>query len=212
LSESGLGALAGVLLGGRVADRLLAGGHVRARPVVAAACYIAAAVFFAAPLVTTSVAVALVPALLGSAALSAPNAPLDAARLDIMPPGLWGRAESVRTVLRASAVAAAPLLFGWLADRLGGGADGVRWTFLIMLVPLACSGARPPARGAQRSPRHGDGHGSGGSRRGPRQVGMSRRADRSAVAPVRRREARKGNVRHLRFPPHQPSDRSHRSR
>jgi MFS family permease len=140
LSESGLGALAGVLLGGRVADRLLAGGHVRARPVVAAACYIAAAVFFAAPLVTTSVAVALVPALLGSAALSAPNAPLDAARLDIMPPGLWGRAESVRTVLRASAVAAAPLLFGWLADRLGGGADGVRWTFLIMLVPLACSG------------------------------------------------------------------------
>jgi hypothetical protein len=93
-----------------------------------------------APLVTTSVAVALVPALLGSAALSAPNAPLDAARLDIMPAGLWGRAESVRTVLRASAVAAAPLLFGWLADRLGGGADGVRWTFLIMLVPLACSG------------------------------------------------------------------------
>ena len=83
--------------------------------------------------------VAFAPALFGAAALSAPNAPLDAARLDIMPAGLWGRAESIRGVLRALAIAAAPLLFGWPADRLGGGANGIRGAFLIMLVPLACS-------------------------------------------------------------------------
>jgi MFS family permease len=105
---------------------------------VPAACCVAAATFFVAPLVTTPVLVAFVPALFGAAALSAPNAPLDAARLDIMPPGLWGRAESIRGVLRALAIAAAPLLFGWTADQLGGG-DGIRGAFLIMLAPLACS-------------------------------------------------------------------------
>jgi predicted MFS family arabinose efflux permease len=136
----GIGALAGVVLGGRIADRLLAGEHLAARVVVAAVCYVVAAILFVPSLLTASVAVALAPALAGAAALSAPNAPLDAARLDIMPAGLWGRAESIRGVLRAVAVAAAPLLFGWTADRLGGGADGIRWTFLIMLVPLASSG------------------------------------------------------------------------
>jgi predicted MFS family arabinose efflux permease len=136
----GIGAIAGVILGGRIADRLLAANHLQARIVLPAACYVAAAIFFLVPLLTTSLLVALVPAVLGAAALSAPNAPLDAARLDIMPAGLWGRAESVRSVLRALAVAAAPLLFGWTADRLGGASDGVRSTFLIALVPLACSG------------------------------------------------------------------------
>ena len=48
----------------------------------------------------------------GAALLSAANPPLDAARLDIMPAGLWGRAESVRTFVRSLAQALAPLLFG----------------------------------------------------------------------------------------------------
>jgi hypothetical protein len=86
--------------------------------------------------------------------LSAPNPPLDAARLDIMPAQLWGRAEGVRTFIRQSAQAGAPLLFGVLADVLGGGggafgsggrisaasASGLRWAFLIMLAPLALNG------------------------------------------------------------------------
>ena len=56
----------------------------------------------------------------GAAVLSAANPPLDAARLDIMPPGLWGRAESVRTVLRTlgQGIAAAP--FGGVADLVAG--------------------------------------------------------------------------------------------
>jgi predicted MFS family arabinose efflux permease len=91
----GVGALAGVVLGGRIADRLLAAEHLGARVVVAAVCYVAAAILFVPALLTASVGIALVPALTGAAALSAPNAPLDAARLDIMPAGLWGRAESI---------------------------------------------------------------------------------------------------------------------
>jgi hypothetical protein len=90
---------------------------------------------------------------LGAAALAAPNPPLDAARLDVMPAGLWGRAAGVRTLLRQSAQAAAPLLFGVLADALGATsgatsqqhvtpatAHALRDAFLIMLVPLAVTG------------------------------------------------------------------------
>ena len=53
--------------------------------------------------------------------LGAQNPPLDAARLDIMPPLLWGRAEAVRTMLRSLAMALAPLLFGAVSDHVFGG-------------------------------------------------------------------------------------------
>ena len=56
----------------------------------------------------------------GAALISAANPPLDAARLDIMPSGLWGRAESTRTFLRSLAQALAPLLFGAVADLVAG--------------------------------------------------------------------------------------------
>jgi sugar phosphate permease len=68
---------------------------------------------------------------------------LEAARLDIVPAGLWGRAEGVRTVLRLVGEAAAPLLFGIVADDFGGRAGtgiGLRNAFLIMLIPLALNG------------------------------------------------------------------------
>jgi len=62
-----------------------------------------------------------------------------------MHPRLWGRAESVRTLLKAIAEASAPLLFGFVADALGHGGShdrhGVTLAFLIMLVPLALAGA-----------------------------------------------------------------------
>ena len=74
--------------------------------------------------------------------LSAQTAPLDAARLDIMPPELWGRAESIRTVIRSFAQALAPLLFGVISDHVfGGGRSGLQQTFLLMLLPLAASAA-----------------------------------------------------------------------
>jgi hypothetical protein len=72
--------------------------------------------------------------------LSAQNPPIDAARLDIMPPRLWGRAEGVRTFLRTAAQALAPLIFGAVSDLLGGGRMGLQYTFILMLAPLSASG------------------------------------------------------------------------
>jgi MFS family permease len=68
------------------------------------------------------------------------NPPIDAARLDIVPPLLWGRAEGIRTVARSGAQAVAPLLFGYLAGHVFGGEHALRDTFGVMLVPLAASG------------------------------------------------------------------------
>ncbi len=139
----GLGSLAGVLLGGRIADRLMKRGRVDARIVVGTAAYVAAALILAPALASGNLIVAAPLFVLGGVGLSAANPPLDAARLDIVPPRLWGRAESVRTVLRQVAQAGAPVVFGVVADALGGRAShgtGLEYAFLIMLVPLGLSG------------------------------------------------------------------------
>ena len=97
------------------------------------------ALFF--PAVFTHRALSALPYLVFAAlAVSAQNPPLDAARLDIMPPLLWGRAEAVRTMLRSLAMALAPLLFGAVSDHVfGGGRSGLQWTFIIMILPLGAS-------------------------------------------------------------------------
>jgi MFS family permease len=143
----GVGALFGVLAGGRLADRLARRGREDARIVVPAAGYALGALVLLPGFLTTSLPLALLSFVGGGILLSVPNAPLDAARLDIIPASLWGRAESVRTVLRQSAQAGAPLLFGVVAEALGGaggehvGGPGLRYAFLIMLVSLVASAA-----------------------------------------------------------------------
>ena len=151
LAVTGLGALGGVLIAGRLADRMLAGGRLDARILVGAVAYVAAAVVILPALLLTSALLAAPLLLLGAAALGAPNPPVDAARLDVMPAGLWGRAEGVRTVAQG----ASPLVFGVLADALGSSGlqtsgqgsaaratdpTGLQGAFLIMLVPLALNG------------------------------------------------------------------------
>ncbi|HEX5474443.1 MAG TPA: MFS transporter [Vicinamibacterales bacterium] len=134
----GAGALGGVLVTGALADRLLDRGHLRARVVVAVVAYGACAVLFLLALLTRSLWVGL-PLLAGAAAaLGGISPPLDAARLDIMHPGLWGRAEAVRTFLRKSGEALAPLTFGYLAEHAfgGRGASSLHDTFLAMSVAL----------------------------------------------------------------------------
>src|SRR5215472_5366121 len=136
----GIGSLGGVLAGGWLGDVLLKRGVLNARvwtPAVAAA---ATAVLFVPALVTHG-AVTAVPYLVAAAFfLGVQNPPLDAARLDIMPPLLWGRAEAVRTMLRSLAMALAPLLFGAVSDHVfGGGRSGLQWTFIIMILPLGAS-------------------------------------------------------------------------
>jgi MFS family permease len=136
----GVGSLAGVLTGGWLGDYLLKRGLLNGRvwtPAVAAAF---TAVLFV-PAIFTRDAVTAVPYLvLAAFFLGAQNPPLDAARLDIMPPLLWGRAEAVRTLLRSLAMALAPLLFGAVSDHVfGGGRSGLQWTFVVMILPLGAS-------------------------------------------------------------------------
>jgi hypothetical protein len=131
-----------------------------ARLVVGGAGFLAASVLFVPALLTSSLLLAL-PLLVAAAfALSSPNPPIDAARLDVVPSRMWGRAESIRTTVRTVLEAFAPLTFGLLAAALGGGMSGgfssgvdqarstvshastrgLEYTFLIMLVTLAASG------------------------------------------------------------------------
>ena len=145
----GIGALAGVYLGGRTADRLLSRGRINARVVVPMVALLTITVFLAPGIVTTSLFVALPLLTVGAGLLGAANPPLDAARLDIIHPALWGRAEGVRTLLRTLGEAAAPALFGLTSDTLfGGGGHGLEYTFLVFLIMpiiaglLACAALR----------------------------------------------------------------------
>lgn len=138
----GLGAVAGVLVGGRLADRMLRRGRLDSRVLVASCAFVGAAAVASVPFAGAwPLPVAMPLFVLATGVLTAGNPPLDAARLDVMPPELWGRAEAVRTVLRSLAVTAAPLLFGLLASTIGNGSGEVlRLSFLVMLAPLAAAG------------------------------------------------------------------------
>jgi len=136
----GIGAVGGVLAGGAVGDRLLRRGRLNGRLYAAIGAATLTPVLFGPALFTRSAGGALPYLIAAVFVLSAQNPPLDAARLDIVPPLLWGRAEAVRTLLRSAAQALAPLLFGAVSDYIfGGGRAGLQWTFAVMLVPLAAS-------------------------------------------------------------------------
>ncbi|MDQ6816269.1 MAG: MFS transporter [Actinomycetota bacterium] len=152
------GAMIGTLVSGRLTDVLLARGFLEARVWVPALCYLAAAVVLVPGILGSHLTPAIWFDVAGAALLSAANPPLDAARLDIMPAGLWGRAESTRTFLRSLAQALAPLLFGGVADLVAGfapqqapvgthpgdilpaTATGLKVSFLVWLVALAAAG------------------------------------------------------------------------
>lgn len=152
------GALVGLVVIGRSGDMLLRRGRIDGRILVGVVGYCAAAVLlvpaFVAPWLLVSVPLFVVAA----ACIAAPNPSMDAARLDVVPPPLWGRAEGVRTLVRQAFQALAPFLFGSVSELLSGGrapaagidgkyapvthaqAEGLRLTFLVMLVPLLVSG------------------------------------------------------------------------
>ncbi len=152
------GAMIGTLAGGRLTDVLVHQGSLKARIWVPAACYLGAAALLVPGFFATHLTPAVWFDVAGAALLSAANPPLDAARLDIMPAGLWGRAESTRTVLRSLAQALAPLVFGGLADLIAGiapeqaplgthpgvispgEARGLEISFLLLLGTLAAAG------------------------------------------------------------------------
>jgi hypothetical protein len=153
-----VGAMIGTLLSGRITDLMVRSGLLEARVWVPAICYVGAAALLVPGLIGRHLTPALWFDVAGAALLSAANPPLDAARLDIMPSGLWGRAESVRTVLRSLVQALAPLLFGGLSQLVAGifpaqtpvgthagivspsAARGLEITFLILLSTLVAAG------------------------------------------------------------------------
>jgi len=136
----GAGGVLGVLGGGALGDLLLGRGYLTGRILVAAVAATAAVGLFVPAIFTRSAASALPYITLAALALSAQNPPLDAARLDIMVPLLWGRAEGVRTFLRTFAQAVAPVAFGGISDYVfGGGRSALQWTFALMLLPLGAS-------------------------------------------------------------------------
>ena len=149
----GMGALAGVLSTGRLSDRLIRLGRLDARIIVAVGCFFfAAATLLPAALMPTVLA-ALPLFLFASAGLAGVNPPMDAARLDVLHPRLWGRGEALRTLVRSSCEAAAPVLFGVFGDRLagrtlhiagvtlgGGPGGGMQLTFLVMLASVLGAG------------------------------------------------------------------------
>ena len=136
----GAGAIGGVLFGGALGDYLLQRRILNGRILVSVVAAGAAVVLFVPAIFTRSPLTAVLYLIFAAMAISAQNPPLDAARLDIMVPLLWGRAEGVRTALRTGAQALAPLLFGAVSDYVfGGGRFGLQWTFVLMLLPLAAS-------------------------------------------------------------------------
>ena len=154
-----VGSLVGTLVSGPISDALTRRGYFEARVIVPAITNLAAAGLLVPGLLSSHLGSGLWFYVVGAAFISAANPPLDAARLDIMPSGLWGRAESIRTFLRSLAQALAPLIFGAVADLIAGfvpeqapigthahtivsasTGTGLQICFLIMLVTLAGAG------------------------------------------------------------------------
>jgi predicted MFS family arabinose efflux permease len=149
----GTGALAGVLSGGRIADRLRARGRLCARIEVPGVAVPLSGLLFIPALITTTLWLAILLLIVAALFLGMSNPPLDAARLDIMRPELWGRAEAVRSVLRSSADALAPVLFGVISESVFVGSSALEYTFLLMLVTMFAAGAVVLTIGRRTFPR-----------------------------------------------------------
>src|SRR5438270_1299442 len=120
-----VGAVAGAVLSGRTTDSLIRKGRVNARIVVGSLAYLGTAVFFVPGALIHVLAVSMPIFFLAAFCVGAANPPVDAARLDIVPSALWGRAEAVRTALRQVLQGAAPVIFGLVSEAFGGGGAGL---------------------------------------------------------------------------------------
>ena len=156
LVAAGAGGIAGTLYSGRLADNLIRKGRADARLLVAGVAFVAGAIAFLPGLLSGNILVSLPFFAIAAGFVAAPDPPLDAARLDVVPSGLWGRAEAVRTFARNILQSFAPLLFGYVSAVFGGPAAGaaastnrrleaiagrgLEYTFIVMLVPLLAAG------------------------------------------------------------------------
>jgi predicted MFS family arabinose efflux permease len=137
----GIGTLAGTVCGGRLSEHLLRKGKADARIVVAAVALALAVPILGFGIWTSNAIIGIGLLTIGAGVLSAAVAPIDAARLDIVHSRMWGRGEAGRMALRSTFEGGAPLLFGAMSGWLGGGQNGLMWTFLIMLLPMLVASA-----------------------------------------------------------------------
>jgi MFS family permease len=176
------GAAIGTVAGGHASDRMLERGNLGARVWFPGACYIAAAGVLIPAIVGSRLSTAVWFTIGGAGLIEAANPAIQAARLDVMPSGLWGRASSALTFVRSLTQAAAPLAFGGLSDLVAGivpqqtpigthphvpsssAATGLEVSFLLMLAALVAGGvllfrarttfASDVASAAASEPRH----------------------------------------------------------
>lgn len=137
----GIGGLIGVIASGRISGWFLNRGKLTARIIVPGIALLGAALLLAIGIWVTNPLWGVASLTVGAALLAAAIPPIDAARLDIIHPALWGRGESGRTALREALEGAAPLLFGIVSTWLGGGTQGLERTFLLMLLALLAASA-----------------------------------------------------------------------
>lgn len=136
----GAGGLAGIWAGGRWSDALSNSGRGAGRLRWSGCAYGAAALLWLPSLLVHSLLVALPFLIAGAMALAATIPALDAVRVDVIPPRLRGRMESVRTMVRVAAEGAAPLVFGVVASSHGGADGGLQFAFLLTLPGLVVAG------------------------------------------------------------------------
>ena len=115
-----VGAVIGTLVGGRLPDMLVRRGYLGARVWFAGGCYVGAALLLIVGILGDHLTPAVWFDVAGAALIFAANPPIQAARLDVVPAGLWGRAQSALTVIRSLAQAAAPLVFGGISQLVTG--------------------------------------------------------------------------------------------
>ncbi len=153
-----LGGVIGTLIGGRLPDVLRNHGMASARVWFPGACYIVAVLLLIPGFLGKSLTPALWFDVGGALFIFAANPASQAARLDVVPSGLWGRAQSALTMVRSLAQAAAPLLFGGVSQLIAGiipaqapigthpklpspsTTTGLQVTFLVMLCALFAGG------------------------------------------------------------------------
>ena len=130
-----VGAIAGMIWGGRLGDRLVARGRLAGRVEVAAAAQVVGVVLLVPAFTVHDTALMLVFFGAGAVTLTMPNAPLAALRADVVHPDLRGRAAAVQAVLFAGAAAASPWVIGMVSDAIG-----LRSALLVILPLMGVGG------------------------------------------------------------------------
>ncbi|MDZ4827298.1 MAG: MFS transporter, partial [Actinomycetota bacterium] len=131
-----LSVVAGIAFGARMSDRQLRRGHPTQRIVMAGVSQLAAVATIMIAFGFDSLAL-VIPFFLASGFLiGVPMAPSGAVQLDIIVPRLRGRAAAVRSILRATAIGTAPIVFGFMSDEYG-----LRSAMLLIAPMLGVAGA-----------------------------------------------------------------------